>query len=122
MANVLVVDDDEYIREMSRAFIEILGHSAVTVSNGKEAETALKTETFDVVLTDLELPGMSGWDIAKMVKASPQKARVGLISGHDTGLSKQALQDKGVDFVLGKPFSMSGLEDILSQPSVKKPK
>ncbi len=122
MANVLVVDDDEYIREMSRAFIEILGHNAVTASNGNEAENALKTGTFDVVLTDLDLPGMSGWEIAKMVKASSQKARVGLISGHDTGLSTQALKDKGVDFVLGKPFSMAGLEDILSEPPAKKQK
>lgn len=120
MANVLVVDDDEYIREMSRAFIEILGHSAVTAGNGKEAETALQTGKFDVVLTDLDLPGMSGWEVAKMVKAASKSAKVGLISGHDTGLSKQALLDKGVDFVLGKPFSMSGLEDILSELPAKK--
>jgi CheY-like chemotaxis protein len=120
MANVLVIDDDEYIREMSRAFIEILGHTAVTASNGKEAEAALQTGKFDVVLTDLDLPGMSGWEIAKMVKAAAPTARVGLISGHDTGLSKQALATKGVDFVLGKPFSMSGLEDILSTLPAKK--
>lgn len=114
MAHVLVVDDDEYIREMSRAFIEILGHTAVTACNGKEAETALGAAKFDIVLTDLELPGISGWQIAQMVKGLSKKTRVGLISGHEVGLSDKALRDKGIDFVLGKPFSMAGLEEILS--------
>lgn len=114
MATILIVDDDEYIREMSIAFVEILGHSAVAVANGHEAQNALETGTFDMVLTDLQLPDVAGWEIARMVKAKSEKIRVGLISGHETGLSAKDLQAKGVDFVLGKPFSMSGLEDALN--------
>ena len=65
MALILVVDDEPGIREMVRAALRYDGHSVVAAASGEEALGILKKDSFDLLVTDLSMPGMSGVDLLR---------------------------------------------------------
>ena len=73
MANILVIDDDPSIR---RVLIDILsgeGHSVSLATHGKEGVSLLKDGEYDLLFTDLGLPGLSGWEIHQRRRRAPRR-------------------------------------------------
>src|SRR5204863_5826495 len=64
----LVVDDEEPVRAMLVDAVEAAGHHATSVEGGAEAIARFRAERFDVVVTDLAMPGISGWQVARAIK------------------------------------------------------
>jgi signal transduction histidine kinase len=115
---LLVIDDDPLLAETLSALLRILGHEVAIATSGEEGLTRLAAERFDLVLTDLGMPEMSGWEVAQAVKARWPKLPVILVTGWGDALEGEPLESRGVDAVLAKPYTVAQLQAALAQCSV----
>jgi len=114
MASVLVVDDDEHVRDLLMSFLQEQGHDAHGAENGARGLILARSLRPRVVLLDIVMPGMSGIATLKELRRQMPETDVIMISGnsdHDTAL--KALEMGAVDFV-EKPFDMDYLRRILT--------
>ena len=103
---VLVIDDDEDIRKLLTDILTSAGHQVTDVCSGAEAAAIFKKDNFDLVLTDLEMPEMSGWEIARSLKKLDPNIMIALITGWGETIDSAQLQESGIDRVVNKPFRM----------------
>ena len=106
----LVVDDEEEVGEVVADILITAGHTAVTVRSGQDAMGRLGAERFDVVFTDLAMPGMTGWQVARAVKDRAPEVPVVMMSGFGVEVAPEDLPSRGVDLVLAKPLQ---IQDVL---------
>ena len=103
-AKVLVVDSEGFLVDLIREFLESEGYQVALVSSGAEALEHLKKEKFDLLLSDVKMPGISGFDLLKKVKADYPDMAVIMMTGFGEAYTvKQALID-GADEYITKPF------------------
>ena len=102
---VLVVDDDADNREPYVLFLAGAGFRVLTAGTGPEALEIARAERPDVVVLDLTLPGMDGWELARRLRAEPATRAACLVAltGHTTGEAWQRALDAGVNGYLLKP-------------------
>jgi two-component system response regulator FlrC len=81
--HVLLVEDDEDVRGMFDALLQMFGYAVVPVADAEQALEALEVDTFDLVLTDYQLPGINGNDLVRIVHQHDSDVRVILMSGYD---------------------------------------
>jgi CheY-like chemotaxis protein/anti-sigma regulatory factor (Ser/Thr protein kinase) len=110
----LVVDDEEPVGTVLGDVLESSGHTAVVLTNGAEAIERFRRERFDVVFTDLAMPGLSGWQVARAVKASAPGVPVFLVTGFGVELSADERRAHGVDLVLAKPLNIQSVLDAVA--------
>lgn len=112
--SILVVEDEEGVRDLMVQLLEIGGYSAMAVDNGLDAITSFKEEHFDLVFTDFRMPGMSGAEVTRAIKAFDSRIPVVVVTGWDPETFREELQGAGVDHILQKPFDMDDLLDLVS--------
>ena len=113
---VLLADDQNDFRLLTREYLEKSGHSVLAVASGEEALRALRREVFDVILLDEEMPGMTGTQVLQRIRSEkkhPRDLLVIALTGYNTETDKQRLLKAGFVAVLGKPFRLDVLEAIL---------
>ncbi|HWB21686.1 MAG TPA: response regulator [Gaiellaceae bacterium] len=111
---ILVVDDNELVREVVRLFAESAGYTTVEASTGAEAFAAARQHrAIDILLTDLKLPDMSGVEVAKVLSQLHPATRILYMSGHGT------LDGPGA--FIAKPFSEDQLTEALNALSARPP-
>jgi CheY-like chemotaxis protein len=89
-------------------------HEVAIAQNGADAISRLKSETFDVVITDLGMPDITGWDVAREAKQWQADVRVGLVTGWGGELGDiESMRALGVDFVVSKPYRISTLRGAI---------
>ena len=104
-SRILVIDDEEEeVREVLADLLRSDGHSVVERADGASAIRALEQEQFDLVVTDLGMPDVSGWDVAGEVKRRQPRTPVALVTGWGATIDREDASARGVDFILGKPF------------------
>ena len=110
MADILVVDDDDVIRE---TLCELLAadHYCQQASTAEDALRKLQTRSFDVVLTDISLPGLSGRELLKRVLSLYPETPVIVISGLSDQDQAQSLIGAGAFDYLLKPFRLEVVEE-----------
>ncbi|MFO8239441.1 MAG: response regulator [Dissulfuribacterales bacterium] len=113
-AKVLWVDDEEVIRDMGKALVKALGHSADVAASGEEALRLLLNNQYDLMITDVGMPNMSGWQLAEKIKGNYPEMKVAVVTGWGTDVSKEEKEKYGVCYVLGKPIDMGQLEYIVA--------
>lgn len=106
---VLIVDDDREVLGILQDMLFLKGHKVVAIDEGVKALDVIDRESFDLVLTDLGMPVVSGWEIAKRVKARNPRTPVLLITGWGGQYEEEDLTTRGVDSVLSKPLSWDKL-------------
>jgi CheY-like chemotaxis protein len=114
-ARILVVDDEPHILEAVAEVLTLDGHAVVACPNGNAALESLQNESFDLVLTDLGMPGIGGWDVVRAVKERRPGTPVGLITGWSDSLDAAEVKRRGVDFVVAKPFRMRDIRDAIAR-------
>ncbi|WP_186767536.1 ATP-binding protein [Blastopirellula retiformator] len=114
---ILVVEDLEANQLVLQEILSRLGLTACFVSDGQSAFTAVAETTFDVVLLDLELPDMSGLDVARKLRELPNEKRLFIIAvtAHAIADYEQSTLAAGADKFLTKPLSLEDLRDCLNQ-------
>jgi signal transduction histidine kinase/CheY-like chemotaxis protein len=110
---VLVVDDDEQIREVLHDMLTIDGHSATTCADAYAALKQLERQKFDIMITDLGMPGMSGLDLAGVVHESHPEMPIAMITGWGTQLDHGETRLKGIRSVLSKPFHLKDVKQLV---------
>jgi CheY-like chemotaxis protein len=110
---VLVVDDDRQIREILSDMLVIDGHSATACCDAYEALEALDQAKFDLMITDLGMPGMSGLDLAGMAHDKHPEMPIAMITGWGTQLDEKETALKGVQTVLAKPFHLADIKRMI---------
>jgi signal transduction histidine kinase/ActR/RegA family two-component response regulator len=119
-ANILTVDDEPEVLKALGLTLEYFGHWVKGFTRGAEAIKAFKDGNYDLVITDLGMPEMSGWDVARAIKKIKPDMPVLLITGWVVDLDEE--QKKLVDGVIAKPFSRDSISSAISQvfPAKKK--
>ena len=110
----LVVDDEPPVRAVLGDILESAGHSVVTLGDGVEAIARFSAETFDLVVTDLAMPRVSGWQVARAVKQAAPQVPVFLVTGFGVELSAEERRAHGVDLVLVKPLQIQEILDAVA--------
>src|SRR5947209_8515037 len=112
--SVLVVDDEEHVRETLAEMVGALGHSVRVADGGRAALSALDAEEFDLVFTDLSMPEMDGWEVAREVRRRSPHTRVAVVTGYGKDASRTP-PAAPADIVIGKPFDFAQIEEVLTQ-------
>jgi len=111
----LVVDDEEAVGAVIDDLLEAVGHRAVVVATGAAAIEQFRAAPFDVVFTDLAMPGVSGWQVAQAVKAIAPNVPVFVVTGFGVELSRDERAAHDVEAVYAKPLSIDDLSDAVAR-------
>lgn len=118
IANVLLVDDDDMLREMGFTQLKMMGHKAEVAASGIEALKMLETNPthYDLVITDIGMPEMNGWQLAEYIKNTYPGLKVVVLSGHDNeSLAPEEKEKRGVVEVQEKPITYKALERLIEK-------
>jgi signal transduction histidine kinase/ActR/RegA family two-component response regulator len=101
---ILVVDDEEYVRDLLRDILEKEGCEAVVAEGGHQALSLFENGNFDAVFTDIGMPGMNGWELSRALRQRNHNIPVAVITGWGESVGTLDRQTAQVDWVLAKPF------------------
>jgi len=110
---ILVVDDEPMVRELTREMLSQRGAAVYIASSGKEALDILNKGPVDIVLTDIGMPGMSGWDLASEIRRQGLQVTLLFMSGYLDVEGDARLREYGVSGVLKKPFQTEQLIELI---------
>ncbi len=116
--SILVVDDEVNICELLNVYLSSEGHSVKTVYNGADAIDISMKERFDLVLCDLAMPLVSGYEVVKALNGMDRPPRIGIITGCGGGPIPVDDKEMNVDFILKKPFSFNMLTKYINKLSI----
>jgi CheY-like chemotaxis protein len=113
---VLWIEDDELQRMNASILIEMSGNTGDVAGTGNEALEYMKINTYDIVLTDIGMPGMSGWELAEQVrKKYDGKIKVVIISGWAAEVDSNMQKKYGVITIIGKPFTVDTIMTLFKE-------
>ena len=113
--HVLIVDDEDYILVLMEEVLRILGYQPLTAANAKQALQILAMQPVDLVITDMEMPGISGIHLLQQVKQAHPSVPVVLITGYGLERAARIAEECGADGFLGKPFHIEDLRFCISR-------
>jgi signal transduction histidine kinase/CheY-like chemotaxis protein len=112
-ANILIIDNEPSVRKLLTQLLKLHGYTIFAAESGAEGIAAFKAGKFDLVFTDLGMPEMSGWEVAREIKKINPQALIGLITGWPIEMTPEELLERGVDRVVSKPFDMPTLLGLI---------
>ncbi len=113
--NILIVDDEKYIREGLVAALEMDGYTGMQAEDGEQAWKIINKESVDMVITDLRMPNMGGADLLKKIYSTYPTIPVVVLTGHGTiEDAVTAMQNGAVDF-LTKPVNLDHLSVLIKR-------
>lgn len=119
-ANILVIDDEETMRDSCRQTLSRDGHRVETAEDGSKGLALLKAESFDLVILDLKMPGLGGMKVLKRIKEDDTDTVVIVITGYATIESAvEAMKSGAYDFI-PKPFTPDSLRAIVKRALEKR--
>jgi PAS domain S-box-containing protein len=101
--NILVIDDDRHVRSAMVEMLKSLGYKAEEAESGVQGIAQMERETFDLVITDLSMPGMDGWAVATEIRRRWPKSKIVMITGY-----------RSTDQIFGENPGL--LNDVISKP------
>ena len=113
-AHVLVIDDEHEVRSVLRDVLISVGHTVVEAASGEEGLACCEREPVDLILADLSMPGMSGWDVAAACRQRFPQVPLGFVTGWGDRLDPEEVSRSGVRFVLSKPFAPVDLQSLVA--------
>ena len=112
---ILVVDDEESIRCVFSDMISLMGFEVAVSGSGDDALGQFLKSSFDLVLTDLNMPGIDGWTLARHMKEISPGTRVVLVTGEEREMTLKKMEDSSVDFALFKPVGLHDVQDTVQR-------
>jgi CheY-like chemotaxis protein len=111
---VLVVDDQESMREMLADLLDMMGHETFKASSAAEALARLAQDDVDLVITDLNMPEMDGMELTKRIKARTPHLPVLVITGYGTFHTERTILAGGADGCIPKPCTIHRVRDSVT--------
>ena len=112
---VLIIDDNAVNRRLAQVLFQKLGWQAETLASGEQALLHLAASSYDLILLDINMPGMNGVDVCQHIRADPRFREIRVIpyTAHVLPAEQQHFLASGFDDVLLKPMSFRTLQEIL---------
>ncbi|MFQ5606853.1 MAG: response regulator [Candidatus Zixiibacteriota bacterium] len=111
---IMVVDDDSQIREVVLDMLQLLDQDADGFEDGPGAIAAHEPGKYDLVITDLGMPNMSGIELMRILHESEPELPVSLVTGWGAQLDRNEMLGKGAFRVLSKPFSLKDIKNLVA--------
>ena len=112
--HILVVDDEESICDILEKFLSSNGHMVRTVDNGAEAIILAGVSNYDLVLCDMVMPDVFGYDVIKALNELEKRPKIGIITGWGEKLKPIEDENYKVDFILKKPFDFIEMTRLIN--------
>ena len=108
MASVIIADDDKLFRDIFRHAFSQLGHSVVLAASGQEALSHAGKAQIDLILLDLKMPGLNGFQVCEQLRLMPayQTTPIVILSALVGNKIEQAIKQAGGTLFISKPFSI----------------
>ena len=110
---IMVVDDDEQIRGILKDMLNLLGQETQEFCDGQSTLASFAKGRYDLVFSDLGMPGMSGYELTAHLKKIDPEIPVILITGWGAQLDSSEMRSRGVSHLLAKPFHLKDLQELL---------
>ncbi len=114
---VLVVDDEASVCELLCDILESEGFSVMQAASGGEALALFDEHKFAAVFTDIGMPGMSGWELARAIRERNDSLPLAIITGWGEAVGLNEQKAAGVDWVIAKPFSADRIVEVAREVS-----
>lgn len=115
--NILFVDDKPVLRQLYRLGLKRYGHHVSTAGGGVEAIQAVRGENLDMIIMDLDMPQMDGWEAVSKIRTLPRGKKVSIVifTAKHLLLSQDQIHQSGADGILNKPLTPQELLSYVSQ-------
>jgi len=110
---VMVVDDEPAVRELIADILSSLGHESESFESGGAALESFEAGRFDLLFTDLGMPGMTGWELARAVRVRDAEITIAIITGWGAEISLDSVKEAGADAKISKPFTIEDIEGLV---------
>ena len=110
---ILIIEDEEEIGEALSEILDSVGCQATYVNEGQEGLELFGRNKYDLVITDLGMPEISGWIVAQRIKEINPETPVILMTGWNMEIDDQTLKENGVDQVINKPFKIDRILPVI---------
>jgi two-component system response regulator MprA len=114
---ILCIDDDPNVLGIMERALRMKGHDVVPVRDGPEGLRRALTGEFDLVISDVMMPGLDGYDLCQAIRSSPSTARTPVIiaSARIATLTAKTALIAGADAFLQKPFRLDELQELVAR-------
>ncbi|GAB4315006.1 MAG: hypothetical protein Kow0074_02360 [Candidatus Zixiibacteriota bacterium] len=112
--DILVVDDDLLVLNVISEIIAASGHHARTADSGRKALDVLAREKCDLVISDIRMPGMDGFELAERIRTDYPTVHVVLMTGYSSDSTYREAMRLNIDAYLSKPFKTADLTNVLN--------
>jgi CheY-like chemotaxis protein len=110
---MLVVDDEDFVRELIGEILEGEHCDVYLAENGSAALSAFSEMDFDAVFTDVGMPGMSGWELAREIRQMNAAIPIAVITGWGEAVGSKEQREAGVNWVVPKPFTADRIVELV---------
>ena len=112
---LLVVDDEDFVRDLLRDILEGEHCDVYVAESGSEALALFREAQFDAVFTDVGMPGMSGWELAREIRQLDTQIPIAVITGWGEAVGSNEQKAAGVDWVVAKPFTADRIAELVRE-------
>jgi DNA-binding response OmpR family regulator len=112
---IFVVEDEQMIRDLYVEALEMKGHAVVSYSSGEEAIKDWQKDTFKLIICDLGLPGMNGWEFISKVRETDAYIPILVLTGWGNEIGEERAKELDVQKVLAKPVAMEELMSTINE-------
>jgi CheY-like chemotaxis protein len=110
----LLVEDDAGVRDTMAQLLRLDDHSVDCAANGRSALEQFAPGKYDVVISDLGMPDMTGWEVLAAIRAADATITTILASGWGAQIDPQEARTRGVDYIVPKPIDIDALNTALA--------
>ena len=113
--NILIVDDSKEIRNVLSVYLKAKGFEVYTAENGKKAIDLTKDKVIDLIITDIRMPEMNGYQLTKKIKG--EKPRIGIIimTAYTSIYTEGDIRKIGADDYISKPFELADMSEKIER-------
>ena len=119
---LLVVDDEDFVRELLSEILEGEHCDVYLAASGSEALSMFRDMEFDAVFTDVGMPGMSGWELAREIRQINASIPIAVITGWGEAVGSHEQKAAGVNWVVPKPFTADRIAELVRDIDVARQK
>jgi CheY-like chemotaxis protein len=113
--DILAIDDQEIIRELLTGMLDQLGYNVTVCSTGVQGVEEFESGRFDLVICDIGLPDIDGWEVVERIRSHKPDTPIIMISGWGLDEEVEKAGRRGVDHILPKPFRLENLSELIEK-------
>lgn len=113
MSSILVADDDEFIRKLLREELTRENYQVETVESGSAAVRKILRQSFDVLILDIHMAGISGLETIPMIKKIRPNLPIIVITGNRSGEMEKKVRAEGILYYFVKPFDIKEMKEVV---------